>query len=316
MEPFVGKTAVSLPRDQLLKFSSEDLEKFVNSVLATRSLTYEEKKEVSRQRRLIKNRESALASRIRKKSYVDELEKQVSDLKQEKSQLQSQLSQLEMRCRQLQQKVDSFTKNMKTEENDNTVMVKIEEKIDVVPSMSPLAYPSLWNSVGKTQKGIRATSGICLFIILFSFGLFFQNLNFTRAPPSKFTTPRVPDVEFHNPFARRSGPASARPNRVLLETDVTRHQLDDSLAPHRNTCANGNDNPAKIDAYEIQTMEEDNGEGLNLDKVNVSGRTFGKQLSLDQFQVGEQTTHAPSTKNENATLRRGDPLDQGGVQFF
>jgi len=50
----VGSTAVSLTREQLLDFSSEDLDKFVQKIAAKRSLTPEEEKEVKRQRRLIK----------------------------------------------------------------------------------------------------------------------------------------------------------------------------------------------------------------------------------------------------------------------
>merc|ERR1711988_510552 len=67
---------LDLSRDELLNMTSDALEQY-----AQRPLTAEEQKRFKRQRRLIKNRESAQLSRLRKKAYVDELEAQIADLK-------------------------------------------------------------------------------------------------------------------------------------------------------------------------------------------------------------------------------------------
>jgi len=70
---------VELPRDQLLTMSSVQLEDNIRSLTAVRSLTSAEQREIKRQRRLIKNREYAQTSRVKKKQFVEEL-RQENDL--------------------------------------------------------------------------------------------------------------------------------------------------------------------------------------------------------------------------------------------
>jgi len=84
-----------LPRDELLKFSSEDLEAYVKVLSATRPLTTAENREIKKQRRLIKNRESAQQSRKRKKDKVGDLEAQVSQLESIHEERQAKLDELE-----------------------------------------------------------------------------------------------------------------------------------------------------------------------------------------------------------------------------
>jgi uncharacterized protein YlxW (UPF0749 family) len=79
-------SAVILTRDQLLKFSSKDLDNFARSVASHRPLTSTEEKELKRQRRLIKNRESAQASRERKRVFVDDLQEKIDELEAKLSQ--------------------------------------------------------------------------------------------------------------------------------------------------------------------------------------------------------------------------------------
>jgi chromosome segregation ATPase len=78
---------LDLSRDELLNMTSDALEEHAKRLASQRTLTPEEQKRFKRQRRLIKNRESAQLSRMRKKAYVDELERQIADLKEEKDEI-------------------------------------------------------------------------------------------------------------------------------------------------------------------------------------------------------------------------------------
>jgi len=72
--------SINFGRDELLVMTSEEFESTVARLAALRPLTPAEKSLIKRQRRLIKNRESAQASRQRKKDYVGELEAKVDSL--------------------------------------------------------------------------------------------------------------------------------------------------------------------------------------------------------------------------------------------
>jgi len=75
--------SVVLSRDVLLTISSSEYEELVAAVTEQRPLSESEKKEVRRQKRLIKNRESAAQSRSRKKRALETLEEENSKLRSE-----------------------------------------------------------------------------------------------------------------------------------------------------------------------------------------------------------------------------------------
>eukprot|EP00026_Physarum_polycephalum_P011457 Phypoly_transcript_11686.p1 GENE.Phypoly_transcript_11686~~Phypoly_transcript_11686.p1 ORF type:complete len:252 (+),score=44.11 Phypoly_transcript_11686:37-756(+) len=78
--PTTTPKGIAISRDELLRFTSDDLEAYVKTLSASRTLTAADLKEIKRQRRLIKNRESAQQSRKRKKDKVGDLEGQVAQL--------------------------------------------------------------------------------------------------------------------------------------------------------------------------------------------------------------------------------------------
>ncbi len=82
-----------LSRERLLTISSIEYEAFLAGI--TRSLTSEETAEVRRQRRLIKNRESAALSRNRKKQAMEVLEEENAALRRELAKAKAKLEQYE-----------------------------------------------------------------------------------------------------------------------------------------------------------------------------------------------------------------------------
>lgn len=85
---------VTVPRDLLLTFTRQDLDTFVQQATQGRKLTKEQRQEVSRQRKLIKNRKSAAASRKRKKEQLGTLEEHHAVLSDKNSELKEKFAAL------------------------------------------------------------------------------------------------------------------------------------------------------------------------------------------------------------------------------
>lgn len=145
---------LSLSREDLLKLSSKGLEEYAQSLAATRPLTVEEEKLLKRQRRLIKNRESAQLSRQRKKIYIEDLERQVSALTAENINLSKKVTSLSVNNHSLIEEVLQLQSNMKN-----------------APGTS-------YNKKKQYQgeQNLRA-AGVCLMLVLFSCGLFLNSSN-------------------------------------------------------------------------------------------------------------------------------------------
>jgi len=67
-------TSATLPREALLHLTSADLNEFARQLEIVRELSADDRREIQRQRRLVKNRESAQLSRQRKKASIETLE--------------------------------------------------------------------------------------------------------------------------------------------------------------------------------------------------------------------------------------------------
>lgn len=109
-----------LTREELLSFSSEQFEEFVEQISEVRELTPSENNELKRQRRLIKNRESAQASRQRKKSHIDELERRVKDLAGENRGLKDNIESLSTQNSELKNEIAFLQSMVKSLQNGNT----------------------------------------------------------------------------------------------------------------------------------------------------------------------------------------------------
>eukprot|EP01116_Phalansterium_solitarium_P021421 TRINITY_DN6652_c0_g1_i5.p1 TRINITY_DN6652_c0_g1~~TRINITY_DN6652_c0_g1_i5.p1 ORF type:complete len:318 (-),score=54.00 TRINITY_DN6652_c0_g1_i5:319-1272(-) len=78
-------------KDELLELTADTLDEVAANIKHQRPLTAGEQRQLKRQKRLIKNRESAQLSRMRKKVYIDELETKVRTLTQRNSEASRQL---------------------------------------------------------------------------------------------------------------------------------------------------------------------------------------------------------------------------------
>jgi cell division protein FtsB len=147
---------VKLSRTDLLRVSSAEFEHFVSEANLRSELSGTELREVKRQRRLVKNRESALASRNRRKAELQELRDQVDSLEDQKHELNARVAELE---------------------NENT---QLKAEVFQLHQLLSQARTGVGNLVSAlTSVGGRArhnpAAGVALMVMLFSFGLFFQD---------------------------------------------------------------------------------------------------------------------------------------------
>jgi uncharacterized protein YoxC len=125
--------------------------------------------------RLIKNRESAQKSRLRKKLYIEELEAKVTTLStqgerlmQENAKLREDVSNLSKYIRSLKPGavIDVDAPSVGTGSGSSSATSTAVGQHQVAPA-------TVRRVAGVAPKNVKA-AGICLLIVLFSFGLFFN----------------------------------------------------------------------------------------------------------------------------------------------
>jgi len=94
---------VKLPREVLLKFTSEEYDGYIKRVSQKRPLSETEHKVSRNQRRKIKNREYAQISRTNKKNQHSQLSTAIEHLNQENTELMDRVNQLETENKKLQE---------------------------------------------------------------------------------------------------------------------------------------------------------------------------------------------------------------------
>eukprot|EP01129_Flabellula_baltica_P003525 TRINITY_DN13282_c0_g1_i1.p1 TRINITY_DN13282_c0_g1~~TRINITY_DN13282_c0_g1_i1.p1 ORF type:complete len:514 (+),score=151.50 TRINITY_DN13282_c0_g1_i1:35-1576(+) len=140
LNPETNGCLVTFERKDLLQISSEEFDDYFERLASFKTITKSDKKEISRQRKLIKNRESAKESRQRKKSHVASLEQKVNDLTERNVNLQAALNSANQENMHLRMELDKYRKMAAGQKQD------IQQ------------YPP---------------GGVVLFVFLLSFGLFF-----------------------------------------------------------------------------------------------------------------------------------------------
>eukprot|EP00005_Dracoamoeba_jomungandri_P003804 CAMPEP_0174260904 /NCGR_PEP_ID=MMETSP0439-20130205/10949_1 /TAXON_ID=0 /ORGANISM="Stereomyxa ramosa, Strain Chinc5" /LENGTH=560 /DNA_ID=CAMNT_0015345279 /DNA_START=60 /DNA_END=1742 /DNA_ORIENTATION=+ len=254
VEPHVP-TAVTLPRAQLLKISSKELEDMAERIRETRNLTVEEEKDLRRQRRLIKNRESAQLSRQRRKEHIDELENTVKMMGEENAALKAQVAQL-------------------TQEN-STLKTQLHTVLrESPPSFSDrlknLISVGLDNHKNTTlaSKASSAAKATYLLIIILSFGLFFNNLQSNPMnSPITFEQPKVQIFEDHVADNLPTGRAGAR---KLLWVDESATDMDLSSRAERTFFDEDVfDEPLRDSEVPVQPKVQPEQTGLDIDLLRA-----------------------------------------------
>lgn len=142
---------------------------------AHKQISPEEERELKKQKRLIKNRESAQKSRQRRKAYIEELESKVAVLAGQSEHL---------------------AQENKVLKEDIAYLLNVLKKTPGVPSEVLSKTASFGVTAPAPIRGVKA-AGVCLLIVLFSFGLFFNAKNGPTGPSLPFdpNTPREPIPE-------------------------------------------------------------------------------------------------------------------------
>jgi regulator of replication initiation timing len=182
---------VALSREELLEISSRELEERTKKLMAIRPLTSAEQREIKRQRRLIKNREYAQASRAKKKGNMSEINYRMQSLEDENEELKRQVALLQARCNDLSTENNDLKVKLTSQSVPSTVATT-EEQIDIFAPSEESSSSSFVNTLFSNITGFinlepkksfstatnnTATAlkaGVCLFMIFLSFGIFFQ----------------------------------------------------------------------------------------------------------------------------------------------
>jgi len=185
------QTAVTLPRDKLLTYTRQDLDEYVAQVTKGRTLTKEERKEVSRQRKLIKNRKSAAASRKRKRDQLDGLEQTYQEKLKESRSINERLASLEAENRRMKDEL-GFLHNMIT---SNPVVTSMLQSAHSVRKQYHYASDSV-----KQTAMLVLTFMLFVNIILAMPGSSYSGVNQSNAFPTFYHPSEVyPDSTIQQP---------------------------------------------------------------------------------------------------------------------
>eukprot|EP01127_Copromyxa_protea_P005966 TRINITY_DN15789_c0_g1_i1.p1 TRINITY_DN15789_c0_g1~~TRINITY_DN15789_c0_g1_i1.p1 ORF type:complete len:395 (-),score=81.75 TRINITY_DN15789_c0_g1_i1:58-1242(-) len=271
---------VAIDRDVLLQMSLSELEAHIQQRAAIRNFTEVEQREIKRQRRLVKNREYAQTSRIKKKQYVEELKQENEILKervrvltQENEQLRSQF-QSSPNQQRLSPNATTFvsqsppwspesspaTSGWSSPSNSNYSDSGEDNaffETDILNTGSSISFEDISFS-GDSKSSIPFSSAyatsFCLFVFLFSFGLFTIPGLFSATPIIASPNGPIPSQSIPLPaYGYRTGrsllsdpllerdydPQATDPNTTTYMGSTTLLTMDDVIAEEVSFVSHG-----------------------------------------------------------------------------
>jgi len=170
----------------------------------------------------VKNRESAQLSRMRKKMYIEELEKKVGCLTMENSALREEV-----------------------------LLLKNNTSSSASSTTTP-APPSSHRPHHRRQSQVAA-AGVCLLVVLFSFGLFFNSQTHTVVPHLTQSSNSISDAPDGDSLTSRGSNAPLPVGRSLVQTPfmISKRGRDDD---------EGDDDMSENEPFKrVKFQEDDNG---------------------------------------------------------
>jgi len=178
--------------------------------------TPEQVKEIKKQRRMLKNRLSAHESRMRKKNHIDELEARIAEINKDREELRQKVNSLTLENQQLKEEVQILRK----ESEENSVIQSVLNGVqNLTTATTPPAEPPteapekqrIYHSRPSSPSGNIKTMGVCLAVVLFSFGMFFNS-------HPDFTNSRGPSIPFENMIFNEPSAALKYPEVTQAKT--------------------------------------------------------------------------------------------------
>lgn len=190
-------------REELLKMNSKEIESYMQKIASVKHLTIAQDKELKKIRRLIKNREYAASSRMKKKNYVDDVEKQLSDARNESRELRDKVQSLEVENKTLKYQLAQIGAAMKKDPELMTRLKQAASSTSLSSTPSTSTTTSTSSNGGPVAKKLKTSVVPTLFIMFFSFVIFFNLFSNPFDSPSQT---RYSTSELRRLLENREGP--------------------------------------------------------------------------------------------------------------
>eukprot|EP01133_Synstelium_polycarpum_P008009 gene8009-9409_t len=265
-----------LSREELLKLTGKEPVKIDPPV------GNGDERQVKKQRRLVKNRESAQLSRMRKKIYIEDLEKKLSDVNDENTSLKEEVLYLQGIIKQF------------------------------ASSHPTLLPPTTANSLidNSQQRGRNAkTAGVCLLLIIFSIGIF---LNPQPQSNPSFTSSLVASPRGSQPSTDARSILAIEESKPVVVPDEENVYLEPQTPP---TIPNLHDNSLVLSTQTLKRNQDDARAPVVSDMTHNKKRIrIVPQEEDEDIPLRLPPTDDASLRNQVAAGLNFPPSTGGGVE--